>query len=60
MLTVRFTIDSIAGQMQALKTGQPPKKKARKPSEESSDEESDTDGDAGDTSDTNTETDIDD
>ncbi|RAL05251.1 J domain-containing protein [Aspergillus ibericus CBS 121593] len=52
--------DSIAGQMQALKTGQPPKKKARKPSEESTDDESDTDGDAGDTSDTNTETDIDD
>jgi translocation protein SEC63 len=52
--------DSIAGQMQALKTGQPPKKKARKPSDESSEEESDTDGDAGDTSDTNTETDVDD
>ncbi|OOF95440.1 hypothetical protein ASPCADRAFT_207920 [Aspergillus carbonarius ITEM 5010] len=52
--------DSIAGQMQALKTGQPPKKKTRKPSEESTDDESDTDGDAGDTSDTNTETDIDD
>ncbi|KAJ5883320.1 uncharacterized protein N7473_010206 [Penicillium subrubescens] len=48
--------DSIAGQMQALKTGQAPKpKKARKPSE-SSTEESDTEGDAGDTSDTNTET----
>ncbi|PTU22969.1 hypothetical protein P175DRAFT_0474689 [Aspergillus ochraceoroseus IBT 24754] len=52
--------DSIAGQMQALKTGQPPKKKAKKPVDESSDEESDTDGDEGDTSDTNTETDIDD
>ncbi|PYI00435.1 hypothetical protein BO78DRAFT_42788 [Aspergillus sclerotiicarbonarius CBS 121057] len=52
--------DSIAGQMQALKTGQPPKKKTRKASEESTDDESDTDGDAGDTSDTNTETDIDD
>ncbi|KAF5861908.1 secretory subunit [Aspergillus alliaceus] len=52
--------DSIAGQMQALKTGQPPKKKAKKADDESSDEESDTDGDAGDTSDTNTETDIDD
>ncbi|PYH95435.1 hypothetical protein BO71DRAFT_398000 [Aspergillus ellipticus CBS 707.79] len=50
--------DSIAGQMQALKTGQPPKKKTR--AEASSDDESDTDGDAGDTSDTNTETDIDD
>ncbi|KAJ5578528.1 uncharacterized protein N7459_007492 [Penicillium hispanicum] len=51
--------DSIAGQMHALKTGQPPKKKARKPSDSSSDE-SDTDGDAGDTSDTNTETDVED
>ncbi|KAJ5204801.1 uncharacterized protein N7498_005680 [Penicillium cinerascens] len=47
--------DSIAGQMHALKTGQPPKKKTRKPSDSSS-EESDTDGDAGDTSDTDTET----
>jgi translocation protein SEC63 len=47
--------DSIAGQMHALKTGQPPKKKTKKPSDSSS-EESDTDGDAGDTSDTNTET----
>ncbi|KAJ5226264.1 hypothetical protein N7468_007489 [Penicillium chermesinum] len=52
--------DSIAGQMQALKTGQSPKKKARKPSDSSSEEESDTDGDAGDTSDTNTETDVED
>ncbi|BCR93273.1 J domain-containing protein [Aspergillus luchuensis] len=53
--------DSIAGQMQALKTGQPPKKKTKKPSDDSSDDdESDTDGDAGDTSDTNTETDVDD
>ncbi|KAL2843129.1 Sec63 Brl domain-containing protein [Aspergillus pseudoustus] len=50
--------DSIAGQMQALKTGQPPKKS--KKVVESSDEESDTDGDEGDTSDTNTETDVDD
>ncbi|KAG0158500.1 hypothetical protein PDIDSM_6015 [Penicillium digitatum] len=45
--------DSIAGQMQAIKTGQAPKKKS-KDSDDSS--ESDTDGDAGDTSDTNTET----
>lgn len=51
--------DSIAGQMQALKTGQPPKKKPRKPIDESSDDESDTDGDASDTSNTNTETDVD-
>ncbi|CAP94109.1 Pc16g14390 [Penicillium rubens Wisconsin 54-1255] len=45
--------DSIAGQMQAMKTGQAPKKKPRD-SDDSS--ESDTEGDAGDTSDTNTET----
>lgn len=53
------TLDSIAGQMQALKTGQAPPKKTRKTSDSSS-EESDTDGDAGDTSDTNTETDVED
>ncbi|OJJ45593.1 hypothetical protein ASPZODRAFT_143485 [Penicilliopsis zonata CBS 506.65] len=52
-------LDSIAGQMQALKTGQPPPRKTR-PTHDSSEDESDTDGDAGDTSDTNTETDIDD
>lgn len=52
-------LDSIAGQMHALKTGQAPKKKTRKASDSSS-EESDTDGDAGDTSDTNTETDVED
>ena len=39
--------------MQAIKTGQAPKKKS-KDSDDSS--ESDTDGDAGDTSDTDTET----
>ncbi|KAL4809178.1 Sec63 Brl domain-containing protein [Aspergillus unguis] len=53
--------DSIAGQMQALKTGQAPKpKKSKKPADESSDEESNTEGDEDDTSDTNTETDVDD
>ncbi|PGH11981.1 hypothetical protein AJ79_04568 [Helicocarpus griseus UAMH5409] len=54
--------DSIAGQMQALKTGQAPapKKRAKKPVDESSEEdESDTDGDADDTSETDTETDTD-
>ncbi|KAA8651551.1 hypothetical protein EYZ11_010820 [Aspergillus tanneri] len=50
--------DSLAGQMQALKGGQT--KKSKKPDDDSSDDESDTDGDAGDTSDTNTETDVDD
>jgi translocation protein SEC63 len=56
--TANKTTDSIAGQMQALKTGQPPKK--AKKAAVSSDEESDTEGDEGDTSDTNTETDVDD
>lgn len=52
--------DTIAGQMQALKTGQaPPQPRRRKPAdddEEDSDEESGTDDDANDTSDTNTDT----
>ena len=52
--------DSIAGQMQALKTGQAPKKKPSKQADDSSEDESDTDGDVGDTSDTNTETDVED
>ncbi|KAL1994023.1 hypothetical protein VTN49DRAFT_2692 [Thermomyces lanuginosus] len=48
--------DSIAGQMQALKTGVPPKKKKVV---ESDDDESDTEGDEEDTSETDTETDTD-
>ncbi|EEH15832.2 hypothetical protein PABG_05919 [Paracoccidioides brasiliensis Pb03] len=53
--------DSIAGQMQALKTGHPPPRKrvAKKPTEESSEDESDTEGEADDTSETDTETDTD-
>uniref|UniRef100_A0A093V7V8 Translocation protein sec63 n=1 Tax=Talaromyces marneffei PM1 TaxID=1077442 RepID=A0A093V7V8_TALMA len=52
--------DSIAGQMQALKTGvPPPKKKTKRPSDEESDEESDTEGEVDDTSETDTETDTD-
>ncbi|KAL2376975.1 hypothetical protein RJ035_007838, partial [Blastomyces gilchristii] len=54
--------DSIAGQMQALKTGTaPPKRKiAKKQAGDSSeDDESNTDGDADDTSETDTETDTD-
>jgi translocation protein SEC63 len=55
--------DTLAGQMQAMKTGAPPKKKkVKKPvtKEESSDDESDTEGSAGeDTSETDTETDTD-
>ncbi|KAL2001421.1 hypothetical protein VTN02DRAFT_1778 [Thermoascus thermophilus] len=51
--------DSLAGQMQALKTGQPPKKKKKPVDEESSEEESDTEGEADDTSETDTETDTD-
>lgn len=55
--------DSIAGQMQALKTGQAPPKKKRPAKDDSSDEEedeSDTEGDVDDdTSETDTETDTD-
>jgi translocation protein SEC63 len=56
------TTDSLAGQMNALKTGgltgPPPKKKKKPVAEESSDEESDTDGEeAEDTSETDTDTD---
>ncbi|MCJ1379486.1 secretory subunit [Xylographa soralifera] len=57
--------DSLAGQMNALKTGglsgpTPKPKRARKAiAEESSDEESDTDGEAEDTSETDTDTDTD-
>jgi len=54
--------DSLAGQMNALKTGglsgHPPKKKKKSVDDESSDEESDTDGEvAEDTSETDTDTD---
>jgi translocation protein SEC63 len=58
--TNMILIDSLAGQMQALKTGVPPPKK-KKPADEDSDEddESDTDGDVEDTSETDTETDTD-
>ncbi|RMZ85832.1 hypothetical protein DV737_g422, partial [Chaetothyriales sp. CBS 132003] len=56
--------DSLAGQLQAMKTGQPPrKKKVKRPPPKrveevasSDEEESDTDGSADDTSETNTET----
>jgi translocation protein SEC63 len=54
--------DTLAGQMQALKTGASPKKKVNRPArkEESSDDESDTEGSAGEeTSETDTETDTD-
>ena len=54
--------DTLAGQMQALKTGAQPKKKVKKAvtKEESSDDSSDTEGSAGeDTSETDTETDTD-
>lgn len=51
-------IDTLAGQMQALKTGAPPKKAKRPVKQLSSEEESDTDGEAGeDTSETDTDTD---
>lgn len=49
--------DSIAGQMQALKTGQaPPQKPRRRQADDSSDEESGTDDEEDDTSATNTDT----
>lgn len=56
--------DSIAGQMNALKTGglagAPPKRTKKKVSADSSDDESDTEGEAGsDTSETDTDTDTD-
>ncbi|KAI1997199.1 secretory subunit [Ophidiomyces ophidiicola] len=54
--------DSLAGQMQALKTGQAPASKKKRPAknQESSDDESNTDGDVDDdTSETDTETDTD-
>lgn len=58
------SIDSLAGQMSAMKSGAtsgpPPKRKVRKQvQEESSDDESDTDGDEEDASDTDTDTDTD-
>lgn len=62
-LGLTFIPDSLAGQMQALKTGSlpPQKKKVKKQiQEESSDEESDTDGDVEDTGDTDTDTETDD
>lgn len=52
-------LDSIAGQMQALKTGAPPPKRKTKPADDDSDEESDTEGEVEDTSETDTETDTD-
>lgn len=56
-------LDSLAGQMQAMKTGAPPKKKPKKKVEkvdkveETTDEESDSEEEADDTSDTDTDTD---
>jgi translocation protein SEC63 len=51
-------VDSLAGQMRALKTGQPAGQAAPKPkrNKDSSDEESGTDEEEADTSDTNTDT----
>ncbi|KAF3481265.1 translocation complex component [Arthroderma uncinatum] len=52
--------DSIAGQMQALKTGQAPPPRKKREADSSDDDESDTDGDvADDTSETDTDTDTD-
>jgi translocation protein SEC63 len=56
-----YPLDSLAGQMQALKTGVPPakKKKSAAQDDSSEDDESDTDGDVDDTSETDTDTDTD-
>lgn len=49
--------DSLAGQMQAMKTGEaPPRRRKQQVEEDDSDDESGTDDDANDTSDTNTDT----
>ena len=61
-MSITHTIlDSLAGQMNALKTGglasPQPQRKKKKPIEESSDDESNTDEEAGDTSETDTDTD---
>jgi translocation protein SEC63 len=60
-LDANLNTDSLAGQMNALKTGgmsaPPPKKKKKPVQEESSDEESDTEEEADDTSETDTDTD---
>ena len=63
-LNVDSGADSLAGQMNALKTGglssPAPVKKTKKPVVvESDDDESDTDGEVGDESDTDTDTDTD-
>lgn len=55
--------DSLAGQMNALKTGglagAPPRRSKKRAANDSSDDESDTEGEAGDTSETDTDTDTD-
>lgn len=55
-------IDSLAGQLHAMKTGEAPKKKVRKTVEASDDDEdeSDTEGEVDDQSETDTETEDDD
>lgn len=53
-----YKIDSLAGQMQAMKTGSAPARKKKKPAaKEVSDEESGTDEEEEDTSETDTDTD---
>jgi translocation protein SEC63 len=61
VVTTDKVLDSIAGAMNSLKTGNPPPKKKKKPAvEESSDEESNTEGEEeDDTSETDTDTDED-
>lgn len=60
---ISHILDSLAGQMNALKTGglsgQPPKRSKKAAKADSSDDESDTEGEANDTSETDTDTDTD-
>lgn len=58
-LANKYSPDSLAAQMSALKSGQPPKRRSKK-QETSDEDESDTEGEAGeDTSETDTDTDTD-
>lgn len=51
-----FVTDSLMGQIQAMKSGEEPRPKKKRPVDDDSDDESDTEGEADDTSDTDTET----
>jgi translocation protein SEC63 len=55
-LLTKYLIDSLAGQMSALKGGAPPPRKKKVVEEEESDDESGTEEEEDDTSATNTDT----